>query len=274
MKKLVLLTALLMLTACQPNGNASEKDRKEAGKKAEEIVGKHEDKEKDDPAKMKESENNEESEKPVESNIPIIVEENLTAIGKVKEVNHESAYLVLETEKGEIRFDKYNHAIINSTHDRSIGPEKINLNDELSVSYMKVDDKIIANTIKNFSNGEGSSIFVEVKEKQEFEEKYQKMAYDALYNEGLKYRQKSGEFLIVYPIVVDRYEDENVLKLYTINNYSWFILCDNDELEAKSGGTGGYVAIEYAKSGTGLKFKEIHKLEAEGELTNESLKNW
>ncbi len=277
MKKLIILTALLMLTACQPKSNASETAEKEKVKNSEEMVIKIEEDDKKEQKEEKEvkdlkSDNQEASENTKESDIPRIVEENLTAMGVVKEVDHNKAYLILDTKEGDIRFDKYDHAIINSMHDRKIGPDKINLKDELSISYMKMDDKIIATQIKNLSNSEGSSVFIPVEQKQEFEEKYQKMAYDALYQENLKTRQKNGEFLIVYPEVVDSYEDENVLKLYTINNYSWFVLWDNNELEGKSAAVGEYLVIEYTKTGSELKFKIIHKMEADGALTGESVK--
>lgn len=273
MKKLALIIALLMLTACTPASKAE----KAEDNNAQETVIKLDEKEQGEK-NLEESKKQEEPKKePTVQHIKVDgkdvkVEENLEAKGIVKEVDHKSHYLILETKDGDIRFDEYNKAIITSTHERTIGPEKINVKDELLISYMKWNDKIISNSIKNLSNTEGSSVFIPVEEKQEFEEKYQQMAYEALYKELIETRQKDGEFLIVYPQVVDRFEDENVLKLYTISNYSWYVLWDTNELEEKSGASGGYVVIEYTKNGDELKFKKIHTLEFDGALTDESLK--
>lgn len=273
MKKLALIIALLMLTACTPASKAE----KAEDNNAQETVIKLDEKEQGEK-NLEESKKQEEPKKePTVQHIKVDgkdvkVEENLEAKGIVKEVDHKSHYLILETKDGDIRFDEYNKAIITSTHERTIGPEKINVKDELLISYMKWNDKTISNGIKNLSNTEGSSVFIPVEEKQEFEEKYQQMAYEALYKELLETRQKDGEFLIVYPQVVDRFEDENVLKLYTISNYSWYVLWDTNELEEKSGASGGYVVIEYTKNGDELKFKKIHTLEFDGALTEESLK--
>ena len=254
MIRIIIVGLIVLLTACQPKpsgevnkGNkedASEittSEKTEAEKAHETVEEKVDDKDKTDKNELE-------------------LEENLEMKGVIKETDHANNSYTIETEDGLQKIIDSAGAIKVSVHNRTIEPEDLKVGDEIVVYYMKMKGEIIPHRIKNLSDSRGSSVYIEINEKQNFEDKHQKLAYEALYEEESKFRADPGAFLIINPHIIDYYEDDKVLKLYTINDINRYILWDNHELQNKSGALSMAVII-YEKDGDNLVYRGIEHSE-------------
>lgn len=254
MIRILLIGLLVLLTACQPK--PSEEVNKDNKSETIEVT----DTEKTKAEKVDEKVEADEEKVQTDENDEPELEENLEMKGVIKEADYAKKSFTIETEDELQKINDGAGAIKVSVHNRTIELEDLKVGDEVVVYYMKLKGEIIPHRIKNLSDSRGSSVYIEINEKQNFEDQHQKLAYEALYEEESKFSHDPGSFLIIYPHIIDHYEDDKVLKLYTINDINRYILWDNNELESRSGAL-SMAVIVYDKEGDKLVYSGIEHSE-------------